>query len=196
MCIVKGDKLIWKAVLQDNLYERIEEFQGERDFYIPTVDEILDYAKHGYPSENPSYKKLENFLREELHLNTVQVIELMYIVFKEFSMDGKLSDIMEEFNNKNVIFDSEKQTEEFAAIMMNVNNNTRMLDFRGYTPNEIARMSSPKASSAVMPSMVPMGSLASTPSFIPSNAATKKIYPNDPCPCGSGKIYKKCCGRK
>jgi len=23
----------------------------------------------------------------------------------------------------------------------------------------------------------------------------RKIYPNDPCPCGSGKKYKKCCGR-
>ena len=23
----------------------------------------------------------------------------------------------------------------------------------------------------------------------------QKIYPNDPCPCGSGKKYKKCCGR-
>lgn len=24
----------------------------------------------------------------------------------------------------------------------------------------------------------------------------KKIYPNDPCPCGSGKKYKKCCGKR
>lgn len=24
----------------------------------------------------------------------------------------------------------------------------------------------------------------------------KKIFPNDPCPCGSGKKYKYCCGRK
>ena len=24
----------------------------------------------------------------------------------------------------------------------------------------------------------------------------EKVYPNDPCPCGSGKKYKKCCGRK
>ncbi|WP_418882835.1 SEC-C metal-binding domain-containing protein, partial [Waltera sp.] len=23
-----------------------------------------------------------------------------------------------------------------------------------------------------------------------------KVYPNDPCPCGSGKKYKNCCGRK
>ena len=23
----------------------------------------------------------------------------------------------------------------------------------------------------------------------------EKVYPNDPCPCGSGKKYKKCCGK-
>ena len=23
----------------------------------------------------------------------------------------------------------------------------------------------------------------------------KKVYPNDPCPCGSGKKYKNCCGK-
>jgi preprotein translocase subunit SecA len=27
-------------------------------------------------------------------------------------------------------------------------------------------------------------------------ASARKIYPNDPCPCGSGKKYKKCCGRR
>ena len=31
---------------------------------------------------------------------------------------------------------------------------------------------------------------------IPFTTATKKIYPNDPCPCGSGKKYKRCCGKK
>ena len=29
----------------------------------------------------------------------------------------------------------------------------------------------------------------------PKKRETKKIYPNDPCPCGSGKKYKQCCGR-
>ncbi|MDR2190782.1 MAG: SEC-C domain-containing protein [Candidatus Peribacteria bacterium] len=24
----------------------------------------------------------------------------------------------------------------------------------------------------------------------------RKIRPNDPCPCGSGKKYKKCCGKE
>ena len=30
----------------------------------------------------------------------------------------------------------------------------------------------------------------------PKQRAEAKIYPNDPCPCGSGKKYKNCCGRK
>ena len=37
------------------------------------------------------------------------------------------------------------------------------------------------------------------PWLMPENTtyvrSEKKIYPNDPCPCGSGKKYKKCCGR-
>ena len=35
-------------------------------------------------------------------------------------------------------------------------------------------------------------SLAKTP----KKREDKKVYPNDPCPCGSGKKYKQCCGRK
>ena len=30
----------------------------------------------------------------------------------------------------------------------------------------------------------------------PVRRAQDKVYPNDPCPCGSGKKYKQCCGRK
>ncbi|MCM1100072.1 MAG: preprotein translocase subunit SecA [Clostridium sp.] len=30
----------------------------------------------------------------------------------------------------------------------------------------------------------------------PKKRENVKIYPNDPCPCGSGKKYKQCCGRK
>ena len=30
----------------------------------------------------------------------------------------------------------------------------------------------------------------------PKKRANEKIYPNAPCPCGSGKKYKQCCGRK
>lgn len=31
---------------------------------------------------------------------------------------------------------------------------------------------------------------------VPVKRSNAKVYPNDPCPCGSGKKYKQCCGRK
>ena len=30
----------------------------------------------------------------------------------------------------------------------------------------------------------------------PQRREVEKVYPNDPCPCGSGKKYKQCCGRR
>jgi len=30
----------------------------------------------------------------------------------------------------------------------------------------------------------------------PKRRETAKVYPNDPCPCGSGKKYKQCCGKR
>ena len=29
----------------------------------------------------------------------------------------------------------------------------------------------------------------------PVRRSAKKVQPNDPCPCGSGRKYKHCCGR-
>ena len=40
------------------------------------------------------------------------------------------------------------------------------------------------------------GTNKTTPVRKPVQRVEKKVYPNDPCPCGSGKKYKQCCGRK
>jgi uncharacterized protein YecA (UPF0149 family) len=42
----------------------------------------------------------------------------------------------------------------------------------------------------------PASEIVSPPSFDRMvNPTKKKIGRNEPCPCGSGKKYKKCCGR-
>lgn len=59
--------------------------------------------------------------------------------------------------------------------------NARMRENRGYTLKELeAKRLANAPAPVVKKSVVRTG---------------KKIYPNDPCPCGSGKKYKKCCGR-
>ena len=35
-----------------------------------------------------------------------------------------------------------------------------------------------------------------SPPAQPKRRTTKKVQPNDPCPCGSGRKYKQCCGRR
>ena len=50
-----------------------------------------------------------------------------------------------------------------------------------------------------MPEIVPMSSSAAGILEVGKGkieTSIKKVYPNDPCPCGSGKKFKKCCGRK
>ena len=39
------------------------------------------------------------------------------------------------------------------------------------------------------------GSAAQSGVVSPDGKTVKKVGRNDPCPCGSGKKYKKCCGR-
>ena len=56
--------------------------------------------------------------------------------------------------------------------MMECCNNTRLWANKGHTPNELLKLHT-------MPKL-----------------QTFKIGRNEPCPCGSGKKYKKCCGRE
>lgn len=192
--VIQEDKMILDSALTDRVYENIEEMQGDSEFYIPNPNEVLDYVGHGYLSEEPVYKELKSFLTNNLHMKWRQCEEVMCFVYSNFSSGGMISDIMSYLNDEKIIFDSVTSAEKFTSILMRANNNTRMVCFRGYTPNEFSerrRISEPS-----VPNFFPMGSAAeSAKTIVPANSAAKKIYPNDPCPCGSGKKYKKCCGR-
>ena len=114
---------------------------------------------------------------------------------------------------------------EFLGYVTNVMNSVRLWSNHGDIPNELLKMTPvcPENITIVPGSthaanllkegkseLEKMGinlDLESTAAEIPTftfesgihggmKASTKKIYPNDPCPCGSGKKYKKCCGRR
>jgi hypothetical protein len=54
------------------------------------------------------------------------------------------------------------------------------------------RWSKPSASRG---SSIPSSTSKSIPAPVPARSKEYKVGRNDPCPCGSGKKYKKCCGR-
>ena len=226
-CILLDDKVIVKEALKDNVYLRIEASQGDKKFYIPSSDEIVEYTENGYPVSDPYYSRLKTFFIEELDMDLDKSEEYMPAIWNRVSMGNSLADIMEMLGGQGIVFPSEKAMRKFVSLMTDVNNHTRMLSNRGWTPNEMLRQM-PAAPDGRKPAIVPMSSEAarllgeaadelkergfdvnldynadeittmSMPDGISGRTVVgkKKIYPNDPCPCGSGKKYKRCCGRK
>jgi uncharacterized protein YecA (UPF0149 family) len=77
-----------------------------------------------------------------------------------------------------------EDTEKAKVLFMltaSFNNSTRMWRLKGYTPDEL---------SANEDGVKNMGKV------IPFGRHEQKAGRNDPCPCGSGKKYKKCCLKK
>ncbi len=193
-CILLDDKVIVKEALKDNVYLRIEASQGDKKFYIPSSDEIVEYTENGYPVSDPYYSRLKTFFIEELDMDLDKSEEYMPAIWNRVSMGNSLADIMEMLGGQGIVFPSEKAMRKFVSLMTDVNNHTRMLSNRGWTPNELKERGFDVDLDYNADEITTM----SMPDGISGRTVVgkKKIYPNDPCPCGSGKKYKKCCGRK
>ena len=61
-----------------------------------------------------------------------------------------------------------------SKLLVELSNHTRLWSNNGHTPSELA---------------------GRPPVVGRADHKSKKIGRNDPCPCGSGKKYKRCCGR-
>ena len=135
----------------------------------------------------------------------------------------EFSDIVNEYG---IVFDSEADVNRMVGYLMEIMNSTRLWVNRGYTPDELRRLhpAKPGRKPTIIPGSSQAAQMMAEgrneieqmgfrldldsnadeiPVFsMPKGAGgpvqkkVKKIYPNDPCPCGSGKKYKKCCGRR
>ncbi len=72
----------------------------------------------------------------------------------------------------------------------------RIWDNRGFTEKELEDMAGEAQKRQACRVLVDFGEESAGNHKVIPFPGEKKIYPNDPCPCGSGKKYKYCCGRK
>ena len=132
--------------------------------------------------------------------------------------------IFDALNEYQIILKGIDAVNEIVNLLMRIQNSTRLWTNHGHTPMELAKKSPirPGGLTVVPGSSQAAQMLSETeqelkkigirvdtnatatevPTFMfeggingDSVMKTKKVYPNDPCPCGSGKKYKKCCGR-
>ncbi|KJS72629.1 MAG: hypothetical protein JL56_12770 [Desulfotomaculum sp. BICA1-6] len=73
--------------------------------------------------------------------------------------------------------------------VIDLSNNTRMWILKGYTPEELFHEDKER----LLP--LPAVAAAETGAKVIDIRTRTKVGRNDPCPCGSGKKYKKCCGK-
>ena len=198
--------------------------QANKDFYIPGVAEVVEFYETDAILSDKPYQDLIRFLKSELGLEYVEAADILYDLWNMLSSDDDPHETMQWFWNQ-FEFENEKQVEKIVSLYMAAANGTRMLANRGYKPMEMhsktkfgpGHMPTIQAGSTlaanmlsqIAPEIQKMGfsldldsnagrmPVMGFPEGINGQVAVseKKIYPNDPCPCGSGKKYKKCCGR-
>lgn len=182
--VVDGDKIYHKELYPDD--SGLLNAQGEKPYYIPTKQEILDLGVLGYL---PQKKELKNFIHFLIHTAGLLKEHAEYVGIRvqcEISKDCGMQGIFEILEEEMVYTENARQLNKMIELLNNLWNNTRMLLNRGFTPNELSKQGKNNS--------LPLAEKDNVISF--EQAKKKKIYPNDPCPCGSGKKYKNCCGEK
>ena len=178
--------LVNDFLLEEDEFELLSERVHELPLsYIPSEEEILAYADDMYYEWTPELDKLERYLAESFNdLSEDDIHQLVEDIQLSITMEDSFQDIFDLFEGYELKFSSFEQVEEIGQLITDVINNTRLWSNRGYTPKELNKLN---------------GSPLQEPPEIEAPKQepirVQKIGRNDPCPCGSGKKYKKCCGK-
>lgn len=182
--VVAGQRIYHRELYPDD--RGLFAAQGNKKYYIPTMDEIITLGTKGYLPENKELRKLVSYFNIRMGVSEEQAEMAANFIQTAISGDCEMQDVFDILENMEIPINNEKQLNEVVKLIHDVWNNTRMLLNRGFTPKELAREKGQQ--------MLPSGRTANIINF--ENSKKNKIYPNDPCPCGSGKKYKNCCKKK
>lgn len=224
------DLFVHRNLKNNNNYKYLMKNQGNKEYYIPTEQEIINISENQFIMYDSNVKKLVHYFVGNLDTPEDEATLIIRDIQHKINSGCSMHDIFDIINDMGICFKSENDLNQFVPLLNNLWNNTRMLLNRGYKPIELfeeEKKHMHPLGPGNMPTIVPVSSSAAKllmegkkqieqmgfsidfnsgatemPVYSMSSGIngsidvnTKKIYPNDPCPCGSGKKYKKCCGR-
>lgn len=179
------EHLVNDYLLEAGEFEALLLNQENYPRYIPTEEQIFDYADDYFFEMTPALVTLKDYLAESFgHVENFRVDALIEDIQLYVAMEYGFQEIFDLFEGYDLKFASIEQAETIIGMLTDVINTTRLWSLNGYTPLEMHHLN---------------GMEIQTPPTleIPSKEPIRveKIGRNEPCPCGSGKKYKKCCGR-
>lgn len=196
----------------ERLKEEIEAHeQAAKDIRLFSSTEISAASEMPVPQiPTPFHEEFVRFLMEELEMNerhaAIACHDLWYREMHKHDVDFE-DDAPGEYFSYNVVYEYDRYDYLFKKGMAMLDyylNNMPHWQLKGHTPTEARELLSDEDELArqerlqklyedgdYMPPSEFINRLNVTMPFI----AEKKPGRNDPCPCGSGKKYKNCCGK-
>lgn len=153
-----------------------------KPFYVPEKKELLRYTDELYYEKTNHQEKLAKMLTKDFFGGRTRMVkdEIDEIV-GQFQLVGvNFNEIVREFLGR-FEFNDLKQANEYIQVITKIANTTRIWENRGHTPEELSKMRNQQ-----------VDSIPTTQLKVINGG---KVGRNDPCTCGSGKKYKKCCGK-
>lgn len=178
-----GDYIISPYLETKEEYLDLLRRQGAKDYYVPDDGVIKSYASGKMLEKTPEYERVHQCLTRELR-DMEQAEEMLEDIAGYIARDDwELPEVMNCLYDWDVIFENKKSAERMTAALSDWIFSVRRWSECGHRKKEQKMGNIEK----------PFISYSDRQEKKISKAA--KVYPNDPCPCGSGKKYKKCCGR-
>jgi hypothetical protein len=173
------DYVVHYAVLREFDWVRfLEQVQAGKPRYIPEKEKVPKYLWEEY-DEGGRWLKVLHFMQDVFGYQKGMVNAFDEI--RNYLMhNGDFNEMYSILRNHGLVFDDPEQSKDFLNLIVSAKNHTRIWENKGYTPEELYNINKKEQLSK------PQEVTINTP---------RKPGPNEPCPCGSGRKYKKCCGR-
>jgi len=163
----------------------------EVEDYPFTRKQLMKAADPDYVDRTPEMNHLLQFLLNNYQLSKQEINELGVQISAIIQSDANPSQVIQ-FLQTRMEFPSFEFVQELLVELTEVYNHTRQWVLKGHMPHELFQKEKRHLKPVPDQSVVPFRSKSPVNSSLANH---HKVGRNDLCPCGSGKKYKKCCGR-
>jgi hypothetical protein len=162
--------------------------RGKPRYTPPDPDAFLDYADSTYYEQTPQTAALMDALLS-FGLAQEEAEYLMDVLHEYIILENSTEEPLEALEECDVKL-SPLQMQRFTGLLTDMTNASRLWSNYGYSPGEIIRIMGKGRPGWNARAMETTNKVAPK-TIIPP----RKVGRNEPCPCGSGLKYKKCCGK-
>ncbi len=174
-CWLKEGMLVHPGVVDSNWLWQEQQSKVDLDYREITRAEALRAGQDRRGLWNEHHSGLADLLLRK-GLSQEHALQAVDTCFHQLRNGQRFVEVVQEVLGL-VILDSLDEANQCMRYVADINNTSVTWQTKGHTPEEVLKQE-------------PLLPLPDKPFVIPK----KKVGRNDPCPCGSGKKYKKCCG--